>query len=80
MKAQNCIIPFGKYKGKDLLFVTENNPRYLLWLESVAYGPLKEEIDKLIETDYFWDAVHERDMWEEAAVWGFDPVWDVGDN
>jgi hypothetical protein len=56
MKTQNCIIPFGKYKGKDLLFVAEHNPHYLNWLSTVVYeSELKTELDKFLKTKYFAD-------------------------
>lgn len=53
---QNFIMPFGKYKGKDLLFITENNPKYLLWVQTIAQGHLKEAVDSMVKTTYFKDA------------------------
>lgn len=53
-------MPFGKYKGKDLLYIIETNPRYLLWLNSIELkGDLKTAVPNLIETDYFSEALAE---------------------
>jgi hypothetical protein len=58
--SQNTIVPFGKYKGKDLLYIIENNPRYLLWLNSIELkGDLSVAVPALIETDYFNEALAE---------------------
>jgi uncharacterized protein (DUF3820 family) len=65
---QNQIIPFGKYKGKDLLFVAENNPNYLTWLQTVANGKLKENLDKFLATDYFMDCYREHQEGEERYL------------
>lgn len=60
MKCQNYIIPFGKYKGKDLLFVAENNPQYLNWLGTIVYeSELKTELDKFLKTTYFLECLLE---------------------
>jgi uncharacterized protein (DUF3820 family) len=73
MKTQNCIIPFGKYKGKDLLFVAEHNPDYLNWLSTVVYeSELKTELDKFLKTKYFADCWLEdkrnRELYAEACI------------
>jgi uncharacterized protein (DUF3820 family) len=56
---QNQIIPFGKHKGKDLLSVAFDNPKYLLWLQTVANGKLKDNLDLFIATSYFKDRYEE---------------------
>ena len=58
--SQNTIMPFGKYKGKDLLHITEENPRYLLWLGTLKLrGDLKEAVLNLIDSDYFQESLAE---------------------
>jgi uncharacterized protein (DUF3820 family) len=70
MGCQNFIMPFGKYKGKDLLFITEENPRYLIWLstECELKGPLKDAVLQMVETSYFKDALNEVVKNEELYI------------
>lgn len=60
--SQNTIMPFGKYKGKDLLFIAENNPKYLIWLNSIELrGTLKTSVNDFVDSEYFIDCLHEFD-------------------
>ncbi len=58
-------IPFGRYKNKELMHVADENPKYLIWLESVAKGKLKEELDKIIESEVFQKTLNDFQMSEE---------------
>jgi hypothetical protein len=76
---QNQIMPFGKYKGKDLLFIGQWNPKYIIWLRDVAElrEPLKTAVASFSETRLFKDSLFDyeeserqyydavRDCWEE---------------
>lgn len=57
---QNLIMPFGKHKGKDLLYIIEWHPKYMLWLSTIELkGKLAEAIPVLIETEYFKESLKE---------------------
>lgn len=47
MAEQKMIIPFGKYKGKSIQYVLDENPKYLLWLKGIAKGNLLKELEKI---------------------------------
>ena len=67
--SQNTKMPFGKYKGKDLLFIAENNPKYLLWLNTVDLRePLKAAVDSFTATQYFNECLEEY-LESEAQYW-----------
>lgn len=50
--SQNFVIPFGKYKDHDLLHVAELEPKYLVWLDSVATGELKDALESFLDSKY----------------------------
>lgn len=58
-------IPFGRYKNKELIQVADKDLKYLIWLESVAKGKLKEELDKIIESEVFQKTLNDFQMSEE---------------
>jgi hypothetical protein len=69
--SQNFVIPFGKYKNYDLLHVAESEPKYLIWLDSVAEGNLKIALESFLNSKYFKDCLieheyedNEEDMWD----------------
>lgn len=77
---QNTMIPFGKYKGHDLLYVAEINPFYLLWLQSVAKGNFKVSIDNFLTTSYFKDCIKEWTVnnemeYNDYEPYAFDYMW-----
>lgn len=67
---QSQVMPFGKYKGKDLLFIAENNPKYLLWLKSECElrGKLKDAVWQFVETSYFKECLNTYTVAEEQFI------------
>jgi hypothetical protein len=72
--SQNTIIPFGKHKGKDLLFVAEWDAPYLLWLQTVAKDKLLDDVNAFVKTDYFKDCLREarEEEYEENGSYYWD--------
>jgi uncharacterized protein (DUF3820 family) len=70
--SQNTIMPFGKYKNRDLLFIAEMDPNYLLWLQTTAKGKLLEDVNSFVKTDYFKDCLREE---QESKTFSED-LWD----
>lgn len=81
MSCQNYKMPFGKYKGKDLLFITENNPKYLIWLDNECElnGNLKSAVSQMVKTSYFKGALDEyleaEEQYLEACIADKDWIW-----
>ena len=71
--SQNFVIPFGKYKDQDLLHVAEIEPKYLIWLDSIAKGDLKDALESFLNSKYFKDCLHEFD-YEKTLELGED-MW-----
>ena len=38
-RARAIVVPFARHAGKTLGYVLDNDPRHLIWLESVAKKP-----------------------------------------
>jgi hypothetical protein len=77
---QNFVLPFGKYRGDDLIYVAEVNPKYLLWLKSTAKGELKENLDSFINTNYFKDCLLKIEFnnqieYGDYEPYAFDYLW-----
>jgi len=46
----NMLMPFGKYKGKALRWIAENDVLYLDWLAGASlYGPLEKTVAALCQ-------------------------------
>lgn len=43
---ENFVMPFGKYKGKDLLEISESNPSYIIWLDNADVFRVSNELLK----------------------------------
>lgn len=77
---ENYVIPFGKHKGQTLPDVAEENPPYLMWLNTVAKGDLKKNLEDFLETKYFQDCLVEWEINNEMEYcdqepYAFDYMW-----
>ena len=53
----NFVIDFGKYKGKEISYVCQHNPSYILWWNEIKTLPkLHNSVIKLA-TDWYIDKI-----------------------
>lgn len=68
----NDRIPFGKHKGKDLLFIAEYDVMYLVWLSQLPdlKEPLRTSVVDFVNSNYVKDCIEEyndcRDQFYDA--------------
>lgn len=55
MNCQNYVMRFGKHKDKDLLYIAEYDPKYLLWLSNLEdlKSLAKDNVHEFIKSSYF---------------------------
>lgn len=70
-------MPFGKYKGKDLLFIGTFDPPYILWLCNKAQlrEPLKTAVTEFSKTQLFRDSLYDYEMAKENQFYEKDWMW-----